>query len=482
MTKASLLWVRLDLRLADNPALVAAAQRGPVIPVFIWAAGEENPWAPGAASKWWLHRSLKELERSFREIGLRLVILRGPTLRALLELAKGTSADAVFWNRRCEPAVIARDKEVEQALRSEGLTAESFNAALLHEPGTVCNRSGKPFQVFTPFWNCCLAQPDPAEPVGIPRELRGPARWPKSLRLEELGLLPKINWASGLEAAWVPGESGAMANLQRFLSSGFTDYSQARNHPHRPGTARVSPHLHFGEIGPRQIWHQVRTHAARNRWPTKAWRHSQFLTEIGWREFSHHLLFHFPHTPLEPLRDDFKKFPWREDAAFLKAWQQGQTGYPIVDAGMRELWTTGWMHNRVRMIVASFLVKDLLIRWQEGARWFWDTLVDADLAQNTLGWQWTAGCGADAAPYFRVFNPVIQSQKFDSQGGYIRRWCPELAGLPDKYVHDPSKTPSEALRQAGVSLGDNYPTPIVSHTIAREVALEAFTKLKAAAV
>ena len=281
---------------------------------------------------------------------------------------------------------------------------------------------------------------------------------------------------NGIAAAWQPGEEGAHACLKQFLSSAFTDYTLKRNHPDVTGTSRLSPFLHFGEISPRQIWHAVRRHAESHDF--KAWRLTQFLTEIGWREFSHHLLYHFPHTPENPLRRDFDNFPWRKNNAALKAWQKGQTGYPIVDAGMRELWTTGWMHNRVRMIVASFLVKDLLLPWQSGARWFWDTLVDANLAQNTLGWQWTAGCGADAAPYFRIFNPTSQGEKFDTAGNYVHRWCPELAKLPDKWIHQPWKTQAEVLHKAGIKLGQTYPKPIVDHAAARNEALEAFAQIR----
>jgi deoxyribodipyrimidine photo-lyase len=272
-----------------------------------------------------------------------------------------------------------------------------------------------------------------------------------------------------------------MENLRRFCGSAFRDYGTRRNRPDVAGTSRLSPHLHFGEIGPRQVWHELRAFAKRQSLPVTEWRQSQFLAEIGWREFAHHLLFHFPHTPTAPLRPEFAAFPWRKDAGWLRAWQRGRTGYPIVDAGMRELWATGWMHNRVRMIVASFLVKDLLLDWRDGARWFWDTLVDADLASNTLGWQWTAGCGADAAPYFRVFNPTSQGEKFDPQGDYVRRWVPELANVPADWIHRPWEAPAEILSRAGLRPGDDYPEPIVSHAVAREVALEAFAKLKATA-
>jgi deoxyribodipyrimidine photo-lyase len=413
-----------------------------------------------------------------REAGSRLVLRRGPALETLRSVAKETGAEAVFWNRRYEPAVVARDARTKEALKADGLEVQSFNAALLHEPWTVQNQSGKPFQVFTPFWKHCLTKPDPAEPWPAPRQLPAPPRWPKSLKLDELELEPKIDWAAGMRAAWQPGEAGAQTQLARFLSSSFAGYAEHRNRPDLTGTSRLSPHLHFGEISPRRIWHGLRRMAGKRGLSLAQWRSSQFLAEIGWREFAHHLLFHFPHTPAEPLRAEFRTFPWRQDAALLQAWQRGRTGYPIVDAGMRELWATGWMHNRVRMVVASFLVKDLLLSWQEGAAWFWDTLVDADLAQNTLGWQWTAGCGADAAPYFRVFNPVSQGEKFDPHGGYVRRWCPELAKLPDPWLHSPWEAPPEVLARAGLELGRDYPHPIVSHAIAREVALEVFAALK----
>jgi len=461
--------------------LQAAIKRGgAIVPVFIHAPEEELPWSPGGASRWWLHQSLASLDASLRELNSRLVLRRGPTLESLQTLVQETAAGAVFWNRRYEPAVIARDRKVMEALGSDGLAAESFNAALLHEPWTIQNQSKKPFQVFTPFWRHCLAKPDPAEPLPAPKNILPPLKWPKSLTLDELELEPKLNWSDGLRAAWQPGETGATAHLGRFLTKAFDDYTDHRNRPDVVGTSRLSPYLHFGEISPRQVWHGLRRLASKRALPVGQWRGSQFLSEIGWREFAHHLLFHFPHTSTEPLRANFKEFPWRKNGAFLKAWQKGRTGYPIVDAGMRELWTTGWMHNRVRMIVASFLVKDMLTDWQEGARRFWDTLVDADLAQNTLGWQWTAGCGADAAPYFRIFNPVSQGEKFDPNGDYVRRWCPELAKLPDEWLHRPWEAPVEIFARAGMQPGRDYPERIISHAIAREVALEAFASIKSA--
>ncbi|MFO1488111.1 MAG: deoxyribodipyrimidine photo-lyase [Verrucomicrobiota bacterium] len=472
----SLLWFRIDLRLSDNPALMAAVKRGVVVPVFIHAPDEESPWAPGGASNWWLHQSLRSLDAALRSLGSKLIIRPGPTLETLLTLARETSATAVFWNRRYEPVITARDTQIKSSLRAAGLEAESFNGALLHEPWTIQNKSGKPFQVFTPFWKHCLTLPDPATPIEAPTTLSAPARWPESVPLEALELEPRIPWAEGFRQVWQPGETGAQRQLNQFLAQAFADYAGHRDRPDLRGTSRLSPHLHFGEISPRQIWHAVRRHAGRSN--VSDWRTGRFLTEIGWREFAHHLLHHFPRTPTEPLRPDFKNFPWRSDKTFLRAWQKGRTGYPIVDAGLRELWTTGWMHNRVRMIVASFLVKDLLLTWNEGVAWFWDTLVDADLAQNTLGWQWSAGCGADAAPYFRVFNPVSQGEKFDMRGSYVRRWCPELARLPDEWLHQPWQAPASIVAAAGIKLGRDYPLPIVSHNIARQVALEAFSKIK----
>jgi deoxyribodipyrimidine photo-lyase len=474
-TSSAIVWLRQDLRLADNPALRAACRRGgPVVPVFIWAPEEEGAWPAGSASRWWLHQSLTALARECRAAGAELVVRQGASLAELLRVAKATGADAVFWNRRYEPATVARDRKVEAALRVAGLQTASYNGALLHEPWTIKNKAGRPFQVFTPFWRTCLASAEPDEPLTAPRSLAPPPRRPASLPLAALDLEPKLNWTSGLRAAWRPGSAGAHAELQRFLRDGILTYPEGRNRPELPGTSRLSPHLHFGEISPRQVWHAVKRFAESHSIPATVWRRWQFLTELGWREFAHHLLFHFPHTPEKPLRSEFARFPWRENPSWLRAWQRGQTGYPLVDAGMRELWSTGWMHNRVRMVVASFLVKNLLVSWQEGARWFWDTLVDADLANNTLGWQWTAGCGADAAPFFRIFNPISQGEKFDPEGSYVRRWVPELARLPAAWIHQPWQAPPAALAAAGVDLGRTYPRPVVSLLISREVALEAY--------
>lgn len=479
MPPLTLVWFRLDLRLTDNPALQAASRRGSVLPVFIWAPDEESPWAPGSASRWWLHQSLARLTEDLAQAGASLVLRQGATLPELLRLAQETKAGSVYWNRRYEPALLRRDQQVKEALQAAGLTVETFNSALLHEPSTIQNRSGKPFQVFTPFWKTCLASAEPDQLLPAPTQLLSPAKRPPSLPLAALALEPKHDWTQGLRAAWQPGCAGAASRLKLFQEEGLVDYTEKRNHPARAGTSKLSPHLHFGEISPRQVWHAIRSYAETRSIPGPVWKSWQYLTELGWREFAHHLLYHFPHAPEQPLRPEFAHFPWREPPDGLRAWQRGRTGYPLIDAGMRELWSTGWMHNRIRMVTASFLVKNLLLPWQEGARWFWDTLVDADLANNTLGWQWTAGCGADAAPFFRIFNPVAQGRKFDPEGEYVRHWLPELGHLPAAWIHRPWEAPSKVLSNANVLLGSSYPEPLVSLFSSRQVALEAYQKTRA---
>jgi deoxyribodipyrimidine photo-lyase len=476
---SSLVWFRADLRTADNPALAAALALGePIVPVFLFTPGEEGGWAPGGASRWWLHESLTRLDEDLRRLGSRLTLRRGTdSLTELRRLAEECGASAVFWNRRYEPALIARDQRIKVALREAGLDAQSFNGTLLREPWQIRNKAEKPFQVFTAFWRHCNTLPNPEEPLQRPAQIPAPAHWPPSAPREQLQLVSALNWTEGLNAAWIPGRQGAEAALQQFLSEGFEDYDTSRDRPDQSGTSRLSPYLHFGEISAREVWHAVRRFGlAQGR--HLSWRESKFLSELGWREFAYHLLYHFPHSPLQPLQERFAAFPWRSDPDALKAWQRGATGYPIVDAGMRQLWRTGWMHNRVRMIAASFLVKDLLLPWECGARWFWDTLVDADLASNTLGWQWVAGCGADAAPYFRVFNPVTQAIRFDPQGDYVRRWIPELTRLPNDYIHQPWNAPAEVLSAAGLTLGRDYPHRLIDHDQARIEALAAHASLR----
>ena len=439
----TIVWLRRDLRLADHRALTDAAQRGRVLPVYIHAPQEEGAWAPGAASHWWLHRSLHALGQSLAARGLRLIVRQGGSLETLRQLLAESGARRVVWQRCYEPAVTARDTSIKAALRQDGVEAESFAGALLFEPWEILNKAGAPFQVFTPFWRSALTRLRPAEPLPIPATLVPPERWPASLLLEDLRLLPRLPWDLGLQQRWQPGEAHAHERLQEFVAGPLRDYSTRRDSPSSSGTSLLSPALHFGELSPRQIFQTVSSEGG--------WKDNKFLAEVGWREFAHHLLFHFPDTPDEPLRREFRDFRWRKDQAAaqqLRAWQRGRTGIPIVDAGMRELWGTGYMHNRVRMLVASFLVKNLRIHWLEGARWFWDTLVDADLANNTLGWQWSAGCGADAAPYFRVFNPLVQAQRFDPSSDYIRRWVPEFAtdDYPEPIV-DLDRSRLEALAE-----------------------------------
>lgn len=478
-TPPVLLWFRLDLRVEDHAGLTAAIQTGRmVIPVFIWAPEEERPWEPGAAGKWWLHHSLRALACRLEGLGMQLTFRRsgkGGSLAELMRLVQETGADTVQWTRRYEPAVIERDKRIKEMLRAEGVRVESFAGNLLHEPWTVQNKAGKPYQVFTPFWKQCLTLAEPPAPLPCPPKQKKSPIHADSLRLEELDLLPQMSWDLGMREMWRPGEGGAKERLRCFLDNGWDHYAEGRNRPDQAFTSKLSPHLHFGEITTRQVWHEISARASAS--GCGDWKRSKFLAEVGWREFSHHLLYHFPKTPELPLRQEWVGFPTEENTVGFQAWKKGLTGYPIVDAGMRELWTTGWMHNRVRMIVASFLVKDLFLPWQEGAWWFWDTLVDADLAQNTLGWQWTAGCGADAAPYFRIFNPVSQGRKFDAQGDYVRKWIPEIAALPTEYIHAPWGAPQAMLTKAAVALGTTYPLPVVEHAVARKRALELYSKL-----
>jgi deoxyribodipyrimidine photo-lyase len=474
---AAIVWFRQDLRLRDHAPLRAAVAGGePVLPIYIWEPAEEGDWPPGAASRWWLHHSLKSLSADLEARGSRLTLRAGPSLDALLEIGDAVGAKALHVQRRMEPAARERDREIETALRERGWEVRIHEGAGLMPIGRLRNKQGEPYQVFTPFWKALQAQPAPAEPAAAPRRISAPSRWPRSLTLEDLGLYPEPDWAGGLAAAWTPGEAGAAKALKRFLDRHLGGYAKLRDYPGGEGISRLSPYLHHGELSPGQVWHAARARADAD--PKLAPAADAFLRQLGWREFAQHLLAHFPDTPLHNLNARFDAFPWRRSARALGAWRCGRTGYPIVDAGMRELWATGFMHNRVRMIAGSLLVKHLLIPWQEGARWFWDTLVDADLANNTLGWQWVAGSGADAAPYFRVFNPVLQGRRFDPEGLYVRRWVPELASMPAAYIHAPWEAPAGALSAAGVTLGKTYPRPIVGLAEGRDRALAAYRSLK----
>jgi deoxyribodipyrimidine photo-lyase len=473
-----LVWFRNDLRVHDHRALQAAlATSAPIIPVFIFDPAAAAAWDSGGASRWWLHQSLASLAAQLGDRGSRLILRRGATAEVLAGIATETKATTVFASRGYEPWAAALEIKVRAKLADNNVAFKRYAGALLFEPEALRTKAGDPFKVYTPFWRAATAGAGPAQPVPPPGGVTAPATWPKSDALATWQLLPsKPDWSGGLTAAWQPGTLGAVKNLSSFLDTALVDYSDARNRPDLRGTSRLSPHLHFGEISPHMCWHAAKTAAAAN--PAAANGLETFLKELVWREFSYHLLVHWPTLPDQPFRADFAKFPWADNPVQLKAWQQGQTGYPIVDAGMRELWHTGWMHNRVRMIVGSFLVKHLRLPWQAGEAWFWDTLVDADLAANSASWQWIAGSGADAAPYFRIFNPVLQGEKFDPAGAYVKRWVPELARMPIKLLHQPWAAPREILAASGVVLGQTYPRPIVDHATARAAALAAFQSLR----
>ncbi|MBA8879954.1 deoxyribodipyrimidine photo-lyase [Phyllobacterium myrsinacearum] len=467
---------RHDLRVNDNRALYAAAQTGkPVIPVFILDEHSDDVRPVGGARRWWLHHSLTALETSLKALGATLLLKRGATQNIVDRLLDETAADMVLWNRRYDPPGVDTDRNLKSELGRRGLTAESFDGHLLHEPYLFKTGTGGFYRVYSPFWRAFSAGPDPRDPVSAPDGLKpydGPTT---SDRLKDWQLLPENpDWAKGFAADWTPGERGAQDKLAAFLDDAIGYYGNDRDKPAVEATSRLSPHLAHGEITPFQIWHALKAPdlAAEGQGTDK------FRKEIGWREFSYHLLFNNPHLATRNYNASFDEFPWQNKADDLQAWQRGLTGYPIVDAGMRQLWQTGWMHNRVRMITASFLIKHLRIDWRKGEAWFWDTLVDADPASNATSWQWVAGSGADAAPYFRIFNPMLQGDKFDPMGHYVRAFVPELKNLPDKFLHVPWLAPENILMEAGVVLGGNYPHPLVDHQAARQQALIAYARIR----
>jgi deoxyribodipyrimidine photo-lyase len=473
-----IVWFRDDLRLSDHPALHAAAASGaPVICLYVFDEPDiRNARRLGGAARWWLAQSLRALDDSLRAIGAALVLRKGSAAKIIHDLAQQTSASTVLWNEIAQAPWQTQADQVSASLEAIGVAAQRLSGDLLTSPTEIRTKEGRGLRVFTPFWKRVQALGDPPKPLPAPKRL-GPAPDIAGDRLEAWGLEPTgPDWAGGLRETWTPGERSAQDRLKAFLNKAVAGYSGDRDRPDRAGTSALSPHLRFGEISPRQIWYAARFAAAE--------RHvlsgdiDKFLSEVGWREFCRHLLFDVPDLAERNLQPSFDGFPWKYDAKALAAWQRGRTGYPIVDAGMRELWRTGVMHNRVRMVVASFLVKHLLIDWREGEKWFWDTLVDADAGSNPANWQWVAGSGADAAPYFRVFNPILQGEKFDPAGVYVRRWVPEIRGLPDSLIQQPwSATPLE-LASAGVDLGKTYPHPIIDHKVGRERALAAYAKLR----
>lgn len=470
-----IVWFRQDLRLADNPALHAAHQTGaPIIPVYILDDDNAGPWKMGGASRVWLHHSLNALGQS---LDGHLHVVAGDAATLLPALVKKTKATGVYWNRCYEPWRIARDKNIKAALEDNGIDAQSFNGSLLWEPWEIKKNDGTPYKVFTPFFRKgCLSAMPPRKPLPIPKKMNLISA-PGGGTVDDLTLLPaRPRWDTGMVKHWTIGEKGAQKRLKDFIEDGLEGYKDGRNVPSQENVSRLSPYLHFGEISPNTAWYAAQSSGAANGLERDA---DTFMSELGWREFSYGLLYHTPSIVWDNLNARFNNFPWTDrETRDVNDWQRGMTGYPIVDAGMRELWETGYMHNRVRMIVGSFLVKNLLVHWRQGELWFWDTLFDADLANNSASWQWIAGCGADAAPYFRIFNPVLQGEKFDPRGEYVRRYVPELKDMPDSHIHKPWDASPLILKAAGVELGKTYPAPMVDHGKARDRALEAFQKTK----
>ena len=465
-------WFRQDLRITDNPSLETAAEFDAVLPIYILDDGNSQEFKMGSASRWWLYNSLQSLNESLD--GKLSIYNQNPKI-VIQELLEKYEVKAVFWNRCYEPWRIDRDIDIKAYLDDKKIENKSFNSHLLWEPWEISKDDGTPYRVFTPYYKKgCLNAEEPRLPS---KNLKIDTIFydQDCEQIDTLDLLPRINWYSQIQEAWKPGEEGAQKRLDQFLEEGLLDYKEGRNFPFKENVSRLSPHLHFGEISPNEVWYQAKTKESVSG-IQKSLDH--FLSELGWREFSYYLLYHFPSLPKQNFQPKFNKFPWIKNESFLESWQKGETGYPIVDAGMRELWQTGYMHNRLRMVVGSFLVKNLLIDWREGEDWFWDCLVDADLASNSAGWQWVAGSGADAAPYFRIFNPVTQGLKFDPEGEYTKKYVPELKLLPNKFLFSPWEAPKEILEKAGIELGKDYPEPIVDLKYSRELALEAFGKTK----
>lgn len=468
-------WFRDDLRLADHPALHAAAEMGvPVLCIYIFDQKSEGIRPLGAASRWWLHHSLESLASGLERIGGRLDLFSGAAAPMVATILQESGGQKLVFNRRYERAEQAVDAAVSEAAESAGIAAENFIGSVVHEPTDVTPKSGGYYKVFSPYWKAALAKGVVREPLAAPDRLRAAAPVAGTVSLDDLALLPSIRWDTAMRETWVPGEAQAAKALASFTAEVLDRYPESRNQLAIDGSSRLSPHLRFGEVSPVQVFAAADSHAGDQGAADK------LKAEVGWRDFDKVMLWNNPDLATKPFHADFDRFPYAEIAATtLAAWRKGRTGYPIVDAGMRQLWTTGFMHNRVRMITASFLIKHLLADWRLGEQWFWDTLCDADPANNPVNWQWIAGCGNDPVPYFRIFNPVLQGEKFDGDGTYVRRFVPEVARLPNAWIHKPWEAPKALLEEAGVRLGDSYPTPIVDHKQARARALDALRRFRA---
>lgn len=468
--KRCLVWFRRDLRLEDNPALAVAIESGAeILPVYIHGIESPAQLSEGGASKWWLHHALQDVDAGLKGCGGALHLVADRNIEdALLGLVERYKIDAVFWNRRYQPEAIELDKQIKHKLVECGVEVKSFNGSVLNEPHTVQNKSGRPYQVFTPFWKHC-------RDIEVPKPCKVNLLEARFLKLSgktlsELGLLPDIDWDRGFYDVWKPTRQAGLGRLMNFSTEAVHGYEKSRDMLSIDGTSCLSPYLHFGQLGVREIYHRLKDGGEGVM--------NGYIRQLYWRDFAHHLIYHFPHSVSRSLRPEYEQFPWTHSEAKIERWRQGKTGYPVIDAAMRQLWQTGWMHNRARMVVGSFLVKHLLQDWQSGAEWFWDTLVDADLPNNTMGWQWVAGCGADAAPYFRVFNPLTQAKKFDPDGEYVRRYIPELAEIPGAKIHEPWSLSEGELRQCGVRLGENYPERMIDLNEGREKALAAYQRFK----
>lgn len=465
----AIVWFRSDLRITDNPALVEAIEsKKGLICLFIYEPKEHGYWELGEASRYWLGMSLLVLQEEIKKIGGKLLIREGDSATILLKLFSETGADSIYYNHLYEPALMKRDAKIKSALENKGIAVHAFHGNLLYDPKDILALHGKPYQAFTAFKNAVVKHFTVAKPLAAPTKITSFRKALSSLPINKTSLAIKTPTVKKLGKYWVSGTRAAHAVLAKFVQMKANSYSKKRDFPSFEGTSHLSPYLHFGEISPREVLHAAKKYGA-------------FLNEILWREFAHHTLIAFPYTTTESMKTEFRKFPWNKNAKAMKAWQEGKTGYPFIDAGMRELQNTGWMHNRARMAVASFLVKDLFIPWKDGAKWFWDHLVDADLANNSLNWQWCAGCGVDAAPFFRIFNPILQGKKFDPEGKYIKKFVPELKNLPAKYIHAPWEAPEEVLKKAKIQIGSDYPMPICDHEETRKKALKIFHKLKKSA-